>query len=62
MVEVRTNVRIPEQLYGHVKALAQEDIRSINAEVVILLKEAVARRMKLRKEALEDDSDQSRGA
>ena len=44
------------------KKLAEEDIRSINAEVVILLKEAVARRMKLRKEELEEASEHSRGA
>jgi hypothetical protein len=34
----------PHQLYEAIKALAKKDLRSINAEIIILLQEAVARR------------------
>ena len=44
MEEVKTNIRIPGELYEAIKRLAAEDLRSINAEVVILLREAVAAR------------------
>ena len=42
--EVKTNIRIPAELYEQVKELAVEDLRSINAEIVALVREAVAAR------------------
>ena len=42
---VSTNIRgIPEELYEAIKALAEKDMRSVNAEIIVLLQEAVARR------------------
>lgn len=40
-----TNVRgIPDDLYEAIKMMAEKDLRSINAEIIVLLQEAVARR------------------
>jgi hypothetical protein len=44
MGDVRTNLRLPEELYGQIKALAEQDLRSINAQMVALLRDAVAQR------------------
>jgi hypothetical protein len=44
MAEIRTNLRLPEELYNAIKQLATKDVRSINAEIVVLLQEAVAAR------------------
>ncbi len=44
--EVKTGLRIPEDLYEAIKKLSEKDLRSINAEMVILLQEAVAARMR----------------
>lgn len=42
---VNTNVRgIPDALYEAIKALAEKDMRSVNAELIVLLQEAVAQR------------------
>ena len=50
-VGTNTNVRgIPDDLYAAIKALADRDLRSINAEIIILLQEAVARRQAAAKE------------
>ena len=44
-VAVNTNVRgIPDELYETIKALAEQDLRSVNAELIVLLQEAVAHR------------------
>ncbi len=45
---MNTNIRgIPEDLYEAIKALAEKDRRSVNAEIIILLQEAVDRRRSL---------------
>ena len=42
---VSTNIRgIPDDLYEAIKVLAEKDMRSVNAEIIVLLQEAVARR------------------
>lgn len=38
-------LRAPHELYEAIKALAEKDMRSINAEIIVLLQEAVARRL-----------------
>jgi hypothetical protein len=42
MADVRTNLRVPEELYEEIKRLAEKELRSINAQMVILLQAAVA--------------------
>lgn len=42
--EIKTGLRIPEELYEAIKKFAEEDLRSINAQMVALLREAVAAR------------------
>ena len=44
MAEVKTNVRLPEELYEEIKRLAEKDLRSINAQIQALLRDAVERR------------------
>ena len=44
MAEVKTNLRLPEELYEAIKRLAEVEYRSINGQIVALLHEAVARR------------------
>ena len=39
--EVRLTVRIPRELHGQITALADEDRRSLNSEIVWLLEIAV---------------------
>lgn len=45
---VDTRIRVPVALYETIKQLATEDTRSINAEMVVLLQEAVALRRRAR--------------
>ena len=47
--EVKTNLRIPEELYEHIRRWAEKDLRSINAEIQILLREAIEARDKREK-------------
>ncbi len=42
MEEVRTNLRLPAPLYEQIKRIADKELRSINAQMVVLLSEAVA--------------------
>ena len=44
MADVKTNVRLPEELYEAIKRLAEKDLRSINAQITVLLREAVDQR------------------
>ena len=53
MAEVRTNLRLPEELYEQIKQLADKELRSINAQMVILLQSAVAAQQ--RSQRREDD-------
>ncbi len=56
MGEVRTNLRLPEELYEQIKQLADKEMRSINAQMVVLLQSAVGSRRKQR-EASEDSEE-----
>ncbi len=47
--EVKTGLRLPEELYEEIKKIADQDLRSINAQMVALLREAVERRQAQRK-------------
>lgn len=47
---VDTRVRIPKTLYDQIKALAQAEERSINAQMVVLLRDATQRAVKRREE------------
>lgn len=42
--KVDTRMRIPKPLYDRVKDLAQREHRSINAQVIVLLEEAIQQR------------------
>lgn len=42
--DVKTNLRLPEELYEQIKRLADAELRSINQQMVALLREAVERR------------------
>lgn len=44
MADVRTNLRIPEELYEQIKQLAAKEYRSINAQMIALLQEALDNR------------------
>ena len=39
--DIRTNLRIPAEVYERVKESAERDRRSINAQMVVLLQEAL---------------------
>lgn len=41
---VPITIRLPESLHLAIKALATEDVRSLNSEIVKLLSEAIAAR------------------
>jgi len=44
VADVRTNLRIPEELYEQIKHLAAKEYRSINAQMIALLQEALEKR------------------
>lgn len=47
---VDTRVRIPKALYEQIRALAQSEARSINSQMVVLLRDATQRAMRRREE------------
>lgn len=49
MADVRTNLRLPAELYEQMKQLAAQERRSINAQMIILLQEAVEQRQAAQK-------------
>lgn len=42
--EVKTQLRLPPELHAVIKTLAEKDRRSLNAEIVVLLEQAIATR------------------
>lgn len=44
MEEKRITLRLPAELHAEIEELAKSDLRSLNAEIIILLREAVAAR------------------
>lgn len=44
--QTKLTIRIPSGLHSDLVALAKDDARSLNAEIVVLLKEAIERRSK----------------
>ena len=42
--EVKTQLRIPGEMHEEIKRLADQDFRSLNAEILALLQEAIERR------------------
>lgn len=42
--EKKYPLRLPAEIYDAIAALADEDRRSVNAEIVVLLEEAIATR------------------
>ena len=40
--QVQSNIRLPEELYESIKRLAEEQVRSINGQIVVLLRDAIA--------------------
>ena len=57
MAEVRTNLRLPEDLYEQVKQLADKELRSINAQMVVLLQSALAANHRIQRREAEQDED-----
>ena len=57
MAEVRTNLRLPEDLYEQVKQLADKELRSINAQMVVLLQSAVAASQRMQRREAEQGED-----
>jgi len=57
MAEVRTNLRLPEDLYEQVKQLADKELRSINAQMVVLLQSAVAASQRIQRREAEQGED-----
>ena len=44
MEEKRITLRLPAELHAEIETLAESDLRSLNAEIIILLREAIAAR------------------
>lgn len=44
MSEKKLTIRIPQDIHEKLTQLAQQDTRSLNAEIIVLLKEAIERR------------------
>jgi hypothetical protein len=42
--EVKTQLRIPAEMHEAIKRLADEELRSLNAQILTLLREALSRR------------------
>lgn len=42
MATIRTELRLPEEMHAQIKALAEGEMRSMNAQIVSLLKQALA--------------------
>ena len=57
MAEVRTNLRLPEDLYEQVKQLADKELRSINAQMVVLLQSAVAASQRMQRREAKQGED-----
>ena len=57
MAEVRTNLRLPEDVYEQVKQLADKELRSINAQMVVLLQSALAANQRIQRREAEQDED-----
>ncbi len=51
MGDVKTNLRLPEELYDAIKRIADEELRSINQQMVALLRQAVADHQRAEKKA-----------
>ncbi len=45
MAEAKTNLRLPEELYERIRQLAEQERRSINSQMVVMLEEAFAYRL-----------------
>ncbi len=45
MEEKRITLRLPEDVHAAIADLAKQDVRSLNAEILVLLREAVAARL-----------------
>jgi hypothetical protein len=58
MAEVRTNLRLPEELYTQIKQLAEQELRSINAEMIVLLQAAVAQKQQAQRQAREHQGEE----
>jgi hypothetical protein len=41
-------LHLPEDLYAEIEKIAQEEMRSVTAQIVVLLRDAVARRKAMR--------------
>lgn len=46
MSEKKLTIRIPATLHEQLVQIAQEDVRSLNAEIIVLLQEAIETRRK----------------
>ena len=42
--EIKTQLRIPTEMHEAIKRLADQELRSLNAQILILLREALSRR------------------
>jgi hypothetical protein len=42
--EVKTQLRIPAEMHETIRRLADQELRSLNAQILILLREALSRR------------------
>lgn len=45
-IEVHLTVRLPEPLHKKVKALAKEDMRSLNSEIIYLIEKTIKEKEK----------------
>lgn len=47
MAEKKYTIRIPEELHAELERIAKEDMRSLHAQIIVMLREAAAKRRKL---------------
>ncbi len=45
VAEKKYTIRIPDELHAQLKRLADQDMRSLHSQIIILLREAAARRL-----------------
>lgn len=56
MKNVRTELRLPEELHAQIKGMADEEMRSMNAQIVLMLKRDLAAQSKKKARIAEEES------
>jgi hypothetical protein len=57
MDEKRITLRLPSDVHDEITRLAEQDVRSLNAEILVLLREAIAARQRQRRRILDAEEE-----